>query len=730
MTNDENRPELTKLQKYRQFCQVAFKDGECTESTRKMLDMQAEMLELTPDDQKQIEAWFYYKIEDSVSEKDRYKFLLKELKENESLNILEKENVVKKLREIQLPESEKLLLEKEILSLTLENFTGFHSADEGDSKENFDSSAVIKAINSKYKEGNKSSDASLKKIKDRIKKVLCAYNVRYKNNVEILAEEGPTVIRFSLELEEGESIGKIQARINDITRELGAPKTVSVANVPGTFKICFDVPKGDRFPIPLVEFLKSNRRDDSESLEVGLGMNTSGKMEKIDLLRTRHLLVGGTTGSGKSVLLQSLIISLISQYSPRKLKLIIVDPKQLDFTMFEGLPHLEPFGQVTYKTSAADNILNELIKVIDKRKNIIKGKALNVAAYNEMVNEDERIPYVVVVIDEYADFLMSFKDKKSRNELEQKICRIAQVSRALGIRLILATQRPEANIVTGLIKANFPARIALTVRNHVNSTMILDASGAENLLGNGDMLYSCDGSSPMRLQGFFIDNQELNEAIQVISSQCNRGKPLFSGDIGPVLNPFEHLVLPIHHNTPLTLRPDEIAFLHFDAVFQEAQNIRVSQGPRWHLGLGKSVSKGTSIRGGVSFGKTKSKNKIELGNVDTGYVVFTNQRIVFLGAMHAEECKYFDIIDYLLGKENLVIYLRNRRKAMCFTFSGDIFVNAYMDEENPELLPQRTSKENIDIILKTVMYLSHDPGLDYVNFNKYEGCCVTSIPRG
>jgi hypothetical protein len=347
-----------------------------------------------------------------------------------------------------------------------------------------------------------------------------------------------------------------------------------------------------------------------------------------------------------------------------------------------------------------------------------------------MVEETDRIPYVVVVIDEYADFLMSFKDKKSRNSLEQKICRIAQVSRALGMRLVLATQRPEANIVTGLIKANFPARIALTVRSHVNSSMIIDVPGAENLLGHGDMLYSSDGSSPRRLQGFFIDQQEIKEVVELVSKH-GRGNPLFSGEITKVTNPFDHLVLPIHDETPLTLKPGETAFLYFDAVFLEPKEFKEIKGPRWHLGVGKRVSKGMGVGAGVSFGTRRVVSETKLDDVDTGTVVLTNQRIVFLGDMFAEECKYSDIIDYQLDDENLLIFLSSRRKAMCFTFSGSIFISTYMDDENPLIPPiVRTSRENIDIILESLMYLSHDPGLDNVKFNKYEGGCVTSIPRG
>ena len=644
----EGIPNLTKFHKYRKLCEVAFEDGECENSSRRMLDLQANMLDLSKDEQQQVEEWFNFQAGEDVPKKLRYKLLLRELKENEYLNVLDKENIAKKLLEIKLPELEKELLEKEVLNTTLKKFIGIRSTDEIASGEYPECGKLVDAIDSgEYTEQEKSPESFNYKVKERIKKVLKAYNVKYKEELGIEAEEGPTVIRFSLELEEGEKISKIQSRIDDITRELGAPKTVNVANVPGTFRVCFDVPKSERVPIPLSVFLRKNDHPEKkESLEVALGVNTAGKMEKIDLLKTRHLLVGGTTGSGKSVFLQSMIISLISLYEPNKLKLIIVDPKQLDFTLFEGLPHLEPFGQVTYKTSAAENLLVELIKLMEIRKKKIKGKALNVTAFNEMVEENERIPYVVVVVDEYADFLMSFKDKKSRNALEQKICRIAQVSRALGIRLILATQRPEANIVTGLIKANFPARIALTVRNHVNSTMIIDATGAENLLGRGDMLYSCDGSSPKRLQGFFIDNQEIKEAIELICKHGKRGIPLFSGEIGPVTNPFEHLVLPVHDETPLTLRPGESAFLYFDTVFLEAKEFKEIKGPRWHLGVGKRVSKGLGVGAGVSFGTRRVVSETKLDDVDTGTVVLTNQRIVFLGDMFAEECKYTEIIDY------------------------------------------------------------------------------------
>ena len=203
------------------------------------------------------------------------------------------------------------------------------------------------------------------------------------------------------------------------------------------------------------------------------------------------------------------------------------------------------------------------------------------------------LPYIVVVIDEFADLMMV-----APKEVEEKIARLAQMARASGIHLILATQRPSVDVVTGLIKANFPARIAFTVRSHVNSAMIIDTPGAENLLGKGDMLYSCDGSSPKRLQGFFIDNQEINEAVQLISNHSKRKKPLFSGEIGQAQNPCEHLVLPIiNEDSPLTLQPNESALLYFDTCFLEAKEFREIRGPRWHLGVGKRVSKGMGVGG-------------------------------------------------------------------------------------------------------------------------------------
>jgi len=731
MKNFEGIPNLTKFHKYRKLCEIAFEDGECKESSRRMLDLQASMLDLTNVEQQQVEEWFNYRVGEAVSDKLKYKYLLRELKENENLNVLDKESIAKKLLGIDLPESEKKLLEKDVLNTTIQTFLNLQSDDEIEGKEYPDCSKLAEVIDSGYTEKEKSPESFHYKVKERIKKVLKAYKVKFKEDEEIEVEEGPTIIRFSLELLEGEKISKIKSRINDITRELSAPKTVNVANVPGTFKICFDVPRSERIPIPLSAFLKKNSQPEKqESLEVGLGVNTAGKMEKIDLLKTRHLLIGGTTGSGKSIFLQSMIINLVSLYGPKKLKLIIVDPKQLDFTMFAGLPHLEPFGHVTSKTSAAVNILIELVELMEIRKKKIKGKALNVDSYNEMVGEDERIPYVVVIVDEYADLLMSLKEKRSRAELEKNICRIAQVSRALGIRLVLATQRPEANIVTGLIKANFPARIALTVRDHVNSKMIIDETGAENLLGNGDMLYTCDGSSPKRLQGFYIGSQEIKEAVELITNNAKREQPLFSGEIGPdIKNPCEHLVLPISGDAPLTLRPLETAFLYFNAVFMEAKIFKEIKGPRWHLGLGKRVSKGLGVGGGVSFGTRRVETETKLDDVDTGTVILTNQRIVFKGGMFAEESEYTDIIDYQIDDENLLIFLSSRRKAMCFTFSGRIFVSTYMDAENPSILPERTSRGSIDVILESLMYLSRDPGLDNVYFNNYEGYCVTNIQR-
>ena len=161
----------------------------------------------------------------------------------------------------------------------------------------------------------------------------------------------------------------------------------------------------------------------------------------------------------------------------------------------------------------------------------------------------------------------------------------------------------------------------------------------------------------------------------------------------------------------------------------EAKIFKEIKCPRWHLGLGKRVSKGLGVGGGVSFGTRRVETETKLDGVDTGTVILTNQRMVFKGGMFAEEFKYTDIIDYQIGNENLLIFLSSRRKAMCFTFSGRIFVSTYMDPEYPFILPRHTNKESIDVILESLMYLSRDSGLDNVYFNNYEGCCVTNIQR-
>ena len=260
MKNAQAIPDLTKFQKYRKLCEVAFEDGECEDSSKRMLDLQAKMLDLSKDEQQQVEEWFNYKASEDVSNKLKYKFLLRELKENEYLNVLDKENIAKKLLEIELHEIEKRLLEKEVLNTTLKKFIGIRSIDEVASGEYPECGKIVDAIDSGgYTEQEKSPESFNYKVKERIKKVLKAYNVKYKEELEIEAEEGPTVIRFSLELEEGEKLSKIQSRIDDITRELGAPKTVNVANVPGTFRVCFDVPKSERVPIPLSSFSQEKR---------------------------------------------------------------------------------------------------------------------------------------------------------------------------------------------------------------------------------------------------------------------------------------------------------------------------------------------------------------------------------------------------------------------------------------------------------------------------------------
>jgi S-DNA-T family DNA segregation ATPase FtsK/SpoIIIE len=256
-------------------------------------------------------------------------------------------------------------------------------------------------------------------------------------------------------------------------------------------------------------------------LRCGLGKDVTGRPVVADLSTMPHLLIAGTTGSGKSVCINAIIASLLLQHTPDDLKFLMVDPKRVELTGYEGIPHL--LAKVVVEMERVTSALQWVLREMDGRyQRFSEARATHIRDYNENIvprSGSKKLPYIVVVIDELADLMMM-----APQETERSICRIAQMARATGIHIVIATQRPSVDVVTGLIKANFPARIAFNVASQVDSRVILDAPGAEQLLGRGDMLFlPPDAPTPMRLQGAFVSDDELRRLVQFWKEQGRPG---------------------------------------------------------------------------------------------------------------------------------------------------------------------------------------------------------------
>lgn len=329
---------------------------------------------------------------------------------------------------------------------------------------------------------------------------------------------GPSVTRYELEMPVGVPVKKILSHADDIALNLAAKGDIRIeAPIPGRSAVGIEVPNDKISTVGIKEILTSKEFIDAKApLTFALGKEISGAIKVCNLAKMPHLLVAGSTGSGKSVCLNSIIVSLIYKNSPEDLKLILIDPKRVEFSMYNGLPHLMLPNVIT-DTDKAINALTWSINEMERRFVLFQeAKARNIGEYNMcqavLSGQEEKLPYIVIIIDELADLMMLAK-----KDIEDKIMRLAQKARASGIHLILATQRPSVNVITGTIKANFPSRIAFAVTSFVDSKTILDSAGAEKLLGKGDMLYApSDQAEPTRVQGCFIDGKEVEKVVEYI----------------------------------------------------------------------------------------------------------------------------------------------------------------------------------------------------------------------
>ncbi|MEY8436474.1 DNA translocase FtsK [Atopobiaceae bacterium 24-176] len=338
---------------------------------------------------------------------------------------------------------------------------------------------------------------------------------------------GPIVTTFQIAMGEGERVSKIMNLEDDIALALAA-KSVRIFVIPGSSHLGIEIPNRERRNVYLgdvVPFAKGG------PLEFAVGRDSEGKPVVADLAKMPHLLIAGTTGSGKSVAINTLIMSMLMRSTPEQLRLILVDPKRVEFSFYDGLPHL--YVPVVTEPKQAASALQWAVSEMERRLKVFqKAGVRNIGGYNKKVESGvldkdgvppESMPYLVVVVDELSDLMMV-----SGKEVEASIVRIAQLARAAGIHLVLATQRPTADVVTGLIKANIESRMALTVAQKNDSRIILDGPGANRLLGNGDMLFKTGGNTPRRVLGCYVSDAEVENVVEFLASQ---GEPDYHDEI-------------------------------------------------------------------------------------------------------------------------------------------------------------------------------------------------------
>jgi S-DNA-T family DNA segregation ATPase FtsK/SpoIIIE len=358
---------------------------------------------------------------------------------------------------------------------------------------------------------------------NKIKRTLNNFNITVEmDEVSI----GPTVTRYALKPAEGVRLSKITNLQNELEMELAAHPVRIEAPIPGKSLVGVEVPNEEKTTVGLASLINSDKfQDSSEPLLMGLGQGISGDSKFASLSDMPHLLIGGATGSGKSVTAHALINSLLFRNSPEDLKLIMVDPKRVELTLYNGIPHL--LTPVITSAKKAILAMKWAAQEMENRYDTLEEVgATDIHSYHDKLNElreqsgpdeadPDRMPHIVIVIDEMADLMQAYP-----KDLESVIVRIAQKSRAVGIHLILSTQRPDVDVVTGLIKANVPARIALKVSSQVDSRTILDGKGAEQLLGEGDMLFQSDDMpEPERIQSAFISEDEVKQVASHLKDQ-------------------------------------------------------------------------------------------------------------------------------------------------------------------------------------------------------------------
>lgn len=361
---------------------------------------------------------------------------------------------------------------------------------------------------------NKDDKKELLANADKLEQILLSFGVEAKI---LQVTKGPSVTRFELQPKAGIKVSKIVNLSDDIALGLAAKGVRIEAPIPGKAAIGIEVPNKEQTPVFFREILESNEfKNNNYKVACALGKDIAGKCIVTDISKMPHVLIAGATGSGKSVCINTLIVSILYKYSPDDVKLLMVDPKVVELSVYNGIPHL--LIPVVTEPKKAAGALNWAVNEMTRRYKLFADNGVrNVDSYNEMAKKglvDEKLPYIVIIIDELADLMMACP-----RDVEDYICRLAQMARAAGMHLVIATQRPSVDVITGLIKANVPSRISFAVSSQVDSRTILDSVGAEKLLGKGDMLfYPVGESKPKRIQGAFISEEEVENIISFIKN--------------------------------------------------------------------------------------------------------------------------------------------------------------------------------------------------------------------
>jgi len=379
-------------------------------------------------------------------------------------------------------------------------------------------SSSLLAKTSESASKHRSTDKELKGVARLIEDTLATFDIPATVQNWIA---GPTVTMFEIALPRGVKVNRVTTLSDDIALALAAPTVRILAPIPGKSLVGIEVPNEHRSTVTLGDVLASHPPADGGPLLLGIGKDVSGESIAADLATMPHLLIAGSTGTGKSVCINALLTSILMRATPSEVRLILIDPKRIELSLYNGVPHL--YVPVVTEPKEAASALHWAVAEMESRlKRLQKAGARNIGQYNLMVHEGkapedaEEMPYLVIVIDELADLMMV-----AAKEVEESICRIAQLARAAGIHLIVATQRPSTDIITGLIKTNITNRIAFAVSSSIDSRVILDGSGAEKLVGLGDMLFSTPAlAKPKRIQGAYVSEDETAAVMTHLRAQA------------------------------------------------------------------------------------------------------------------------------------------------------------------------------------------------------------------